>query len=240
MDINNILKIPLERVAEYLLRDPLSWEGVSLFYIYPRDDVEKQSARTASEQYVSKNPDALFFENPIWGYLFLGAKNAPEPGNASSYFCLWVENIASEQELVRNTLSRMVTNPQADTKKSPPYSILVVEDEPLLNKMIAHHLQQFGTVLTTNNYHEAVANYMVQTPQLVFLDINYHGDDMDGFDALRNILIYDKDAFIVMVSGDGRIETRLQSFALGAQGFIVKPFRPIDFSHYLTRLGLES
>lgn len=234
----DLLKISLEKVAGYILRDPSSWEGISLFYACRQNEEENQSLKISLGQSVSETPGALLFEKQNQSYILLGARNAPNIDTSLLSHCLWAENIATAQESIHKALDKVAANRKAPPRKSPPHSILVVEDEPLLNKIMIHHLKQFGSVIATSNYREAVANYMVQNPHVVFLDISYNGDDMNGLDALKNMLIYDSEAFIIMVSADDRIETRLEAFASGAQGFIAKPFRTTDFTHYLTKLGL--
>jgi len=227
----DLSKISLKQLAEYIQRDPISWRGISLLYAGTKNEQEAKSLREVA----AKDKGALLFEQGGL-YILLGAENVPKLDN----IIVWVRCIASERKLVCDALSKVASYKRPVEKQSLPYSILVVEDEPLLNKMMTQHLEQYGIVTTTNNYREAVANYMVQTPHLVFLDINYRGDDMNGFDVLKSLLIYNATAFIVMVSGDGDIRVRLQAFALGAQGFIAKPFSADDFQRYLVQSGMEA
>lgn len=115
-------------------------------------------------------------------------------------------------------------------------TILIVEDDVVTSKLVAHHLQKFGKVITTKNAREAMANNSVFTPDIIFLDIHYHDDLYDGFDVLANILSTNKNAFIIMFSGDSNPEISEKALAMGAQGFIAKPFHADDFSHYLNIL----
>lgn len=114
-------------------------------------------------------------------------------------------------------------------------SILIVEDDPMTSHLASHHLKPFGNVLATSNAHEAVANYMVHRPGLVFVDIHYSNEEKNGFDVLRDLLSADADAFIVMVSSDHDAATIAKCLALGAQGFIAKPFKQNDFTYYLQK-----
>lgn len=105
----------------------------------------------------------------------------------------------------------------------------------MTSKMVAHHLQKFGTVTTTANAREALANSSVHNPDIIFLDIHYHNDEQDGFDVLNNILSANADAFVVMFSADRDQATVGKTMALGARGFISKPFKAEDFAHYLAK-----
>ncbi len=118
--------------------------------------------------------------------------------------------------------------------KKPSLSILIVEDEPMTSRMVTHHLQKFGTVITTANAREAMANNSVCNPDIIFLDIHYHNDDQDGFDVLKNILSANANAFVVMFSADRIPATVEKAMSLGAKGFIAKPFKAEDFTRYLS------
>lgn len=120
-------------------------------------------------------------------------------------------------------------------KKQTP-SILIVEDDPMTSKMLARHLEKFGNVITTTNAQEATANNTVRNPDIIFLDIHYQDHDQDGFDVLTNILSANPGAFVVMFSADRDQATIKKALALGAKGFIAKPFHADDFLPYLSGL----
>ena len=119
--------------------------------------------------------------------------------------------------------------------KENALSILVVEDDLMISQMVARHLERFGTVITTANAHEATANNSVRDPDIIFLDIHYNNYDQDGFDVLKNILSSNSNAFVVMFSADRDQTTIKKAMALGAKGFIVKPFQADDFVKYITQ-----
>ncbi len=235
---NTSPKISLEQVVEYIHRDSAVWEGISLFYA-PMPGIEKEPFKTTAETFIRNNPDALLFESKDKSIMVLGAKQAPEMAYEEQNHCLWVENIAEKWSQVCSALGGFIAKKTANQNardENRRCSILIVEDDPLMNKMMEHHLSRFGTVIATSNYHQATANYMVQKPDIVFLDIHYKGNDMDGFDALRNILIADENAYIIMVSGDGQLQTRLEAMRLGARGFVAKPFSASHFTHYISKI----
>jgi two-component system, chemotaxis family, chemotaxis protein CheY len=120
--------------------------------------------------------------------------------------------------------------------KEKSLSVLIVEDEPMTSRMVAHHLQRYGKVITTANAREAIANHSVQNPDIIFLDIHYRHNNENGFDVLKNILSHDPDAFVVMFSADRDSAVMEKSMLLGARGFIAKPFKAEDFAPYFDKL----
>lgn len=123
---------------------------------------------------------------------------------------------------------------QPNNSKTKP-TILIVEDDAATSKLLSHHLQKYGRVITTKNAREAIANNSVCNPDIIFLDVHYHDDIYDGFDVLRNILSTDKDAFVVMFSADNNPENSEKAIFIGAKGFIYKPFHADDFIHYISQ-----
>jgi len=221
----------LETAAGYIRRDPASWKGISLFYARPVSGTPFPA------------PDATSFMGKNGDVIMLGLDRPPAIPPEAVSACVWISDIGRQQALAESILSAATQDrppsPDAGEQALPPdkaLSILIVEDDPLISRMVALHLERFGTVTTTTNSREAVANYMVRRPDIIFLDIHYREDKGDGFDVLHNLLSADKDAFVVMVSGDQSPTTVLKALRLGAQGFIAKPFQASDFSHYLIKL----
>ena len=216
---NTQQKINLEQFMEYIFRDSAIWRGVSLLYVQWEDKTTAHSLEHTIKDFTKNNPGALLFEENR-NYIVLGAKSAPEFNN-SQYACFWAGDLEKEWRSACGALNKFhVKKPafQGMPSLNSERSILIVEDEPLLNKIMSKHISKFGTVITTSNYREAIANYMVDRPELVFLDIHYQNDERDGFDILKNLLIADSNAFIVMVSGDGKLETKINALKWGAQG----------------------
>lgn len=102
--------------------------------------------------------------------------------------------------------------------------IMVVDDSRLVRV-------QLGDVLADTDYEivaycrsgeDAVAQYGEVKPDLVTMDIIMQG--MDGLDASELILKEHPDARIVMVSSLAYDDTFERAKAIGAKGFVDKPF----------------
>jgi two-component system chemotaxis response regulator CheY len=103
-------------------------------------------------------------------------------------------------------------------------SVLVVDDaiesRQLLQQML-HHLARVN-VREAANGAEALGAFRKEAPDLVFLDLDMPG--MDGLAVLREIRALDDKAFVVIVSGFSSSTNVSEALALGAAGFVVKPF----------------
>lgn len=102
--------------------------------------------------------------------------------------------------------------------------IMVVDDSRLVRV-------QLGDVLKSTDYEiaahchsgeEAIEQYAAVQPDLVTMDIIMQG--MDGLDAAAIILKKHPDARIVMVSSLAYKDTYERAKAIGARGFVDKPF----------------
>lgn len=73
------------------------------------------------------------------------------------------------------------------------------------------------------NGRKAVEMYKMLNPELVTMDITM--PDMDGIEALTEIMKFDSKAKVIMLSAMGQ-ETKIREAVIqGAKGFVVKPFK---------------
>ena len=102
-------------------------------------------------------------------------------------------------------------------------NILVVDDEPLLVKMISRCLLAKGYPVTTANNGEEAFSYLAFIRfDLVLCDI--HMADTDGFAVLSTCKALQPQTKVILCSGDTARETVNRAFACGADGFLAKPF----------------
>jgi len=105
-------------------------------------------------------------------------------------------------------------------------SVLIVDDALFMRMMIKDILSKDGFVIAgeAENGVEAVEKYADLKPDLVTMDIVM--PEMDGIEAVRNIIKMDPGAKVLMCSAMGQQLLVVESLEAGARDFIIKPFQP--------------
>ena len=106
------------------------------------------------------------------------------------------------------------------------FRYLVVDDSEFARRNMTKILTSVGGEVAgfAVNGREAIEQYMKLKPDLVFMDITM--PEMEGVEAVQEIMERDATAKIVMVSSNGfqeMIKTALES---GAKHFVTKPVEP--------------
>jgi DNA-binding response OmpR family regulator len=103
-------------------------------------------------------------------------------------------------------------------------TILIIEDEPELVKVLRSYLEGAGyTVFTAHRGDTGLSTVEHRRPDLVILDLNLPG--MDGLDVAREIRRR-ANTPIIMVTARVDETDRLIGLELGADDYITKPFSP--------------
>jgi DNA-binding response OmpR family regulator len=101
-------------------------------------------------------------------------------------------------------------------------TILLVDDDALMRRSLAFHLEQAGyQVHTAANGEDAISFVHNSPPDLVVLDIGLPG--IDGLDTLREIKSKD-DLPVIFLTGRRRELDEVVGLELGADDYITKPF----------------
>jgi DNA-binding response OmpR family regulator len=102
--------------------------------------------------------------------------------------------------------------------------ILVVDDDPLIVRLVRVHLDRAGFgVLSAAGGQEALDLVVAEQPDLVILDVMLPG--LDGFEVCRQI----RDVSlvpVVMLTARGEQVDKLRGFEMGADDYLTKPFSP--------------
>lgn len=109
-----------------------------------------------------------------------------------------------------------------------PKRVIIVDDSKFLTKSIQEFLESqmgYDVVAIGHNGKEAIDLYKQHKPDLVTMDITM--PDMDGVEALINILSVDPKAKVIMMSAV-RGEVINDCIKGGAMGFISKPLKFSD------------
>jgi two-component system alkaline phosphatase synthesis response regulator PhoP len=103
-------------------------------------------------------------------------------------------------------------------------TILVVEDEPGIGRLVRDYLERAGfAVATASTGEQALAQARARRPALVVLDLGL--PDRDGLDVTRDLRQV-ANVPIVMLTARGDESDRIVGLELGADDYVVKPFSP--------------
>lgn len=103
-------------------------------------------------------------------------------------------------------------------------TVLIIEDEPELVKVLRSYLEQAGfQVLTAYRGDSGLSTWEHKRPDLVLLDLNLPG--MDGLDVAREIRRKSSTPIIMLTARVEEID-QLIGLELGADDYITKPFSP--------------
>ena len=107
-----------------------------------------------------------------------------------------------------------------------PQTLLIIEDEPELVRVLRSYLEQAGfTVLSALRGDTGLSTWEEKHPDLVILDLNLPG--MDGLDVARHIRRSDSHRTpIIMLTARTDELDQLLGLELGADDYIPKPFSP--------------
>jgi two-component system chemotaxis response regulator CheY len=116
------------------------------------------------------------------------------------------------------------------------FRVLVVDDSMFVAKQLGQILSSEGyeIVATAADGKEGVDKYKELCPNVDLVTMDITMPRMDGITALEQIMAFDKNARVVMVSALGKEELVKKSLLLGAKNYIIKP---LDRKKVLERIG---
>ncbi len=105
--------------------------------------------------------------------------------------------------------------------------ILIVDDEPHIQRLIVLSLKKLGCeILTANDGSKALALAASEQPALIVMDVTM--PELDGISALKQLKADPTTAKIpvVMLTSRGQVLVREQARYCGAELCLTKPFSP--------------
>ncbi len=112
------------------------------------------------------------------------------------------------------------------TEKMQP--LLIVEDDPALQKQIRWSLDRFESV-TAHDRESAMTQIRRHSPAVVTMDLGLPPDAdsvSEGFKLLEMMLATEPDTKVIVLTGQNDQANALQAVAMGAYDFLAKPFEP--------------
>lgn len=107
-------------------------------------------------------------------------------------------------------------------------SLLIVEDDLALQKQIKWSLDRFDSV-TANDRESALVQLRKNVPAVVTMDLGLPPDAdsvSEGFRLLEQIMAFDPDIKVIVLTGQNDQANALRAVAMGAYDFFPKPFEP--------------
>ena len=114
--------------------------------------------------------------------------------------------------------------------------VLVVDHSMFVAKQLGQILSSEGyeIIATAADGKEGVDKYKELCPNVDLVTMDITMPRMDGITALEQIMTFDKNARVVMVSALGKEELVKKSLLLGAKNYIIKP---LDRKKVLERIS---
>ena len=126
--------------------------------------------------------------------------------------------------------------PEGEKLDGTKYRVLVVDDSMFVAKQLTQILSSDGyeIVATAQDGKEGVDKYKELCPNVDLVTMDITMPKMDGITALEQIMAFDKNARVVMVSALGKEELVKKSLMTGAKSYIIKP---LDRKKVLERIA---
>lgn len=103
-------------------------------------------------------------------------------------------------------------------------TILIIDDDEKLNRLLTDFLSEFGfKLLTATHPEDGLKMLNRNSPDLVILDVMLPG--MDGFEVCKKIRQHSQ-VPIIMLTARGELMDKVVGLELGADDYLPKPFEP--------------
>jgi len=114
--------------------------------------------------------------------------------------------------------------------------LMIVDDSKIIRNRIQRAVEEYDlkVVCTATNGQEAVDMINRRKPEIVTMDLTM--PEMDGIEAIEEILKLDPNLLILVVSALADKATAIEAMTKGALGFLCKPFTEQQLTDALGRL----
>jgi DNA-binding NtrC family response regulator len=127
-----------------------------------------------------------------------------------------------------------MTSPVAVPLSTPRIKVLIAEDEENLGQILEQFLTSRGHVVTTTRDGRAALDALKAAAyDVALLDIVM--PEMDGLEVLRNVRQEASPPEVIIITGNGTIETAISAIRLGAYDYLSKPYRMAEIDVLVRR-----
>ena len=121
-------------------------------------------------------------------------------------------------------------------------NVLIVDDAKIMRLNLKIILEKLGhqVISEAQNGFEAIEKYKVTKPDFVTMDVTMPSINgiNDGIDAVGEIIKYDKDAKIIMVTSHGEQDKVIKAIQNGASNYVLKPIKQDKLEEIINKLNL--
>ena len=105
--------------------------------------------------------------------------------------------------------------------------VLIADDAPFITQQISKMLTEDGYVVvdTVHDGEAAVNVYKERYPDIDLVSLDVTMPKKDGITTLEEILAFDKEAHVIVVTAYGNTSLIKKALTLGAKSFVVKPLK---------------
>lgn len=131
-------------------------------------------------------------------------------------------------------MSQPVPTPSSDMAALSPIRVLIAEDEPHLGTILEQFLSARGfSVKKVNNGRAALELLNSEAFDVALLDVVM--PELDGLEVLRLVREEPLPPEVIVITGNGTIETAIAALKLGAYDFLSKPYRMAEIEVLVRR-----
>lgn len=112
--------------------------------------------------------------------------------------------------------------------------ILIVDDSPVARKMIRRCIPEGLEVYEASNGKEGVDKFKEVRPDVTFMDLTM--PVMTGYQAIRDIISFDSNAIIVVITADVQMKSIKRVLDLGAYSVLKKPVKKDQIEQVLYQI----
>jgi len=106
-----------------------------------------------------------------------------------------------------------------------PYNILIVDDSMFIVKQLQQIFssEAYNVIDTAADGEEGIRKYKELYPKIDLVTLDITMPKKDGLQVLKEVIEFDKEAKIIMISAIGKQDYVKEALILGAKNYIVKP-----------------